>query len=1269
MKSDSYNVLGGSRHTPASAATFDQASVHASVLKALSVDEMEVTAAVPLSLYRPKSTIKFPRFKEHDFLFNSLGYDKKLSVNQRHRIYLSFGSSQLHEVTETDFKPDPVITSFLKDFQIKDFRLLTGEIQVYSYAPAIKTFDLKGRIVLFGKLLSRLIEVLEKRQNSRSSIGQAIGITQLGNTSEDRPLPAPFAAWSLSRIREVQKNFLHDKRRVGGQTLKNTGYLVISRHPYDILGASFDRGWTSCLHIKDGLQSYQLPDTIKEGTLVCYLIKELPVSTGVDALVGPVARIFIKPVYDHRGNRAFYVDRPYGTSPPIFKRAVDFVVERYLNIGKPRGLYRFSETIHNDTNGNTVPIHMSFKDLLELSNPSTKNSAKSDVDPPYTELRDDDEIVYQAFSLQSVMIELKAMLPEHLILDLPRWDKYWSDTSEDIKQKLSTLTVTAQMEVEKEEIRTFFTQHILPVFKIVELSDRLVGNQVYTAEAIPAGYEGQLIKEQFHSLLQQYTLLALKAFTFSIEIAADQAVAFDNYFMSQTTTLLCAQQTFYASSLSEFVDPEIKNLALNKRINFAKSCGFVENQLFLDVEPQVLCQYLDSLKSDNPLKQEPLILKLYMLPPHVIEKIPQIATYFRHVLNLNANLVATVGLLYVKEYSDMLTTLDLANLLANKSIDKRHYINDNTTAKLIAYLEEKPEHVSIGQFFDLVQESAQAGYEHPGPPHTNGLRSFIENALDYWMNVYDSLFDPDSQHQTDIPNGPLVFSRPQVYLPKIYTLFTRLLNLKAHQTTQSMFSRLVGPIGGVIKTDYSPLQIVIMVMKQMVIKFSTLSSLEHLLTQQEVENADWRHLDNFLKDSDFISLPPILRLPHLRIQRRSNLKTLLNAMDPQYSWLFIHPGSRFYLLPYFQLTSLARYWKTEEGKQHLHDLVDYLSQSSDLDLFLQIRSLLAPVTYDVETFDKLLDSISDDRYINTDPMRLIQRIQKQFVKNPLTAKIYKQILDKNTKYRTDSEQALITEVNAAVDKQNRTDKNVALVTKLLPWADLNIDFDQQPMSESVKTKFGNPLISTVSTLKYGHQFMINVNVGTKVHKERLLNAIIVVFVLHPGVRTFTWLRHRLANFMWPVQGGSERIVGRDPNLAQLQGSPYKLEVNEDYIGAEALIGLLVTTEKQLHLGLKTLLSKLRRGVWFVVPSELEDRPLACMILWMLTLICNRHSSVLPIALQIAETPRLLPYVGSPTTFEPKRWKDVLEQSYNYASSKDLDYDDEEFAANISEEFK
>jgi hypothetical protein len=86
---------------------------------------------------------------------------------------------------------------------------------------------------------------------------------------------------------QLVQQFANDPARAA---TKQELMVVISRHPYDIAGMSTDRGWTSCMNLKSGVNRRYVPIDIKEGTLIAYLI-----NSNDKNIENPLARILIKP--------------------------------------------------------------------------------------------------------------------------------------------------------------------------------------------------------------------------------------------------------------------------------------------------------------------------------------------------------------------------------------------------------------------------------------------------------------------------------------------------------------------------------------------------------------------------------------------------------------------------------------------------------------------------------------------------------------------------------------------------------------------------------------------------------------------------------------------------------------------------------------------------------------------------------------------------------------------------------------------------------------
>lgn len=112
--------------------------------------------------------------------------------------------------------------------------------------------------------------------------------------------------------------------------------VVISRHPYDLTGASTGRGWTSCHDLNGDSNTYlkYLPLNIQHGTLVAYLIRNNDKNIN-----NPISRVLIKPFFNLTTNKiALVMDGTiYGTNSDNFRKTVkswiDVVNAKYSGIG------------------------------------------------------------------------------------------------------------------------------------------------------------------------------------------------------------------------------------------------------------------------------------------------------------------------------------------------------------------------------------------------------------------------------------------------------------------------------------------------------------------------------------------------------------------------------------------------------------------------------------------------------------------------------------------------------------------------------------------------------------------------------------------------------------------------------------------------------------------------------------------------------------------------------------------------------------------------
>jgi len=108
-------------------------------------------------------------------------------------------------------------------------------------------------------------------------------------------------------------------------TLKNVSDLqvVISRHPYDIIGMSTDRGWTTCHDLNDkrygGKHLYNVEKELRNGALIAYVIRKSDRN-----ITNPISRCLIKNTWN--GLEVDY--HVYGTNVPGFQDFLKSIVKK-----------------------------------------------------------------------------------------------------------------------------------------------------------------------------------------------------------------------------------------------------------------------------------------------------------------------------------------------------------------------------------------------------------------------------------------------------------------------------------------------------------------------------------------------------------------------------------------------------------------------------------------------------------------------------------------------------------------------------------------------------------------------------------------------------------------------------------------------------------------------------------------------------------------------------------------------------------------------------
>jgi hypothetical protein len=142
----------------------------------------------------------------------------------------------------------------------------------------------------------------------------------------------------------ILQKFQNDPKR-GSTRAEYQG--VVSRHPYDVAGMSTDRGWTSCQDLSTGTYCVYVPDDIKAGTLVAYMIR-----TDDPDIKSPVGRILLKP-YINKNKQTAYAPHTetYGTVTKEFEKAVSqFAVWINKQTGVT-GLFKINPKVYFDHDG------------------------------------------------------------------------------------------------------------------------------------------------------------------------------------------------------------------------------------------------------------------------------------------------------------------------------------------------------------------------------------------------------------------------------------------------------------------------------------------------------------------------------------------------------------------------------------------------------------------------------------------------------------------------------------------------------------------------------------------------------------------------------------------------------------------------------------------------------------------------------------------------------------------------------------------------------
>ena len=157
------------------------------------------------------------------------------------------------------------------------------------------------------------------------------------------------------------KPLLHEFKNDPIRAANGKFAVVISRHPYDLAGASTDRSWTSCMDLgferinypksrkNEGSNKKFVSKDINEGSLIAYVVPANELYKGPNGetktkLEKPLSRITMKPHSSNKGD-VYSIGTMYGNKYPEFEKMVEEWISKNLN-NKLTG----SETIYRNRN-------------------------------------------------------------------------------------------------------------------------------------------------------------------------------------------------------------------------------------------------------------------------------------------------------------------------------------------------------------------------------------------------------------------------------------------------------------------------------------------------------------------------------------------------------------------------------------------------------------------------------------------------------------------------------------------------------------------------------------------------------------------------------------------------------------------------------------------------------------------------------------------------------------------------------------------------------
>lgn len=200
----------------------------------------------------------------------------------------------------------------------------------YTVPPAVRVAVQKAGYIITDYLAKKCVKASDKEQKNVFNIGKVI--------AKD-----PHAKAAFDNDPQLQN------------TKSQNIQVVISCHPYDIIGMSTGRDWDmqSCMRLKDyrdgvseGQYNHHVKKDVAEGTLVAYAVRE-----GDSNIQKPLCRCLLKPFVNDDGDVLYRRESSiYGNTVPGFAGALTAFL-RKINAHVPEGFYRVVDGLYNDGAG------------------------------------------------------------------------------------------------------------------------------------------------------------------------------------------------------------------------------------------------------------------------------------------------------------------------------------------------------------------------------------------------------------------------------------------------------------------------------------------------------------------------------------------------------------------------------------------------------------------------------------------------------------------------------------------------------------------------------------------------------------------------------------------------------------------------------------------------------------------------------------------------------------------------------------------------------